>query len=112
MKTPYRDRGQAPPKDWADKAAAKVLADFRSGTNVIGGCREVYAAVAAALRDAARVREIATPATSPENEVLHKRPVAFRVPNGDGWTLLESEKAAQFEASARGVDYHGLYVRK
>lgn len=49
--------------------------------------------------------------TPVENVTLHKRPVAFRVPNGDGWTLLLSEEAAQAEADARGVDYDGLYVR-
>ena len=47
-----------------------------------------------------------------ENVTLHKRPVAFRVPAGDGyWTVLDNEEAAQLEAEQRGVDYQGLYVR-
>ena len=49
--------------------------------------------------------------TPVENVTLRKRPVAFRVPSGDGWLLMLSEEAAQLEADARGVDYDGLYVR-
>lgn len=49
--------------------------------------------------------------TPVENVTLQKRPVAFRIRNGDGWTLLLDEEAAQLEADRRGVDYDGLYVR-
>ena len=44
--------------------------------------------------------------TPVENVTLHKRPVAFRVPDGDGWLILKSEEAAQIEADARGVLKH------
>lgn len=51
--------------------------------------------------------------TPVENVTLHKRPVAFRVPDSPTtWTVLQSEDAAQIEADARGVEYEGLYVRK
>lgn len=46
-----------------------------------------------------------------ESVTLHKRPVAFRIPDGQGWLILQSEEAVQIEADARGVDYDGLYVR-
>ena len=49
--------------------------------------------------------------TPVENVTLHKRPVAFRIPNGDAWIILQSEEAAQIEAEHRGVAYDGLYVR-
>jgi hypothetical protein len=49
--------------------------------------------------------------TPVESVTLHKRPVAFRVPDGKGWTILQNEEAAQLEAEQRGVDYQGLYVR-
>jgi hypothetical protein len=52
--------------------------------------------------------ELVTPV---ENVTLHKRPVAFRVPDGAGWLVLQSEEAAQIEADHRGVEYQGLYVR-
>lgn len=53
--------------------------------------------------------ELVTPV---ENVTLHKRPVAFRVPDGSNWLILQNEEAAQIEADHRGVDYEGLYVRK
>ena len=54
--------------------------------------------------------QIVTPV---EHVTLHKRPVAFRVPDGPtAWTILQNEEAAQNEADARGVEYQGLYVRK
>lgn len=46
-----------------------------------------------------------------ENVTLQKRPVAFRVPDHDGWIILQNEEAAQIEADHRGVEYQGLYVR-
>jgi hypothetical protein len=46
-----------------------------------------------------------------ENVTLRKRPVAFRIPDGDKWIILQNEEAAQIEADHRGVDYDGLYVR-
>lgn len=49
--------------------------------------------------------------TPVENVTLRKRPVAFRIADGDGWLILQSEDAAQIEADHRGVDYEGLYVR-
>ncbi len=49
--------------------------------------------------------------TPVENVTLHKRPVAFRVPDGKGWLILQNEEAAQLEAEQRGTDYEGLYVR-
>lgn len=49
--------------------------------------------------------------TPVESVTLHKRPVAFRIQDGDGWLILQSEEAAQIEADARGVEYQGLYVR-
>jgi len=49
--------------------------------------------------------------TPVENVTLQKRPVAFRIPAGDGWVILLNEEAAQIEADHRGVDYDGLYVR-
>lgn len=52
--------------------------------------------------------ELVTPL---ESVTLHKRPVAFRVPDGDRWLILQSEEAAQIEADHRGVEYQGLYVR-
>ena len=52
--------------------------------------------------------ELVTPV---ENVTLHKRPVAFRVIDGDRWVILLSEEAAQIEAEHRGVDYEGLYTR-
>jgi hypothetical protein len=58
-----------------------------------------------------RASQRAQMVTPVENVTLHKRPVAFRVPNGDGWTLLQDEEAAQLEAEKRGVDYEGLYAR-
>lgn len=39
--------------DWADKAARKALQNFRRGSQISGGCVEIYPAVAAALRQAA-----------------------------------------------------------
>lgn len=53
--------------------------------------------------------EMVTPV---ENVTLRKRPVAFRVPDGDRWIILQSEEAAQIEADHRGVEYQGLYVRE
>jgi len=47
-----------------------------------------------------------------ENVTLRKRPVAFRIPDGDKWIVLQSEEAAQIEADHRGVDYEALYTRK
>lgn len=47
-----------------------------------------------------------------EHVTLRKRPVAFRVPDGEQWIILHSEEAAQIEAEHRGVDYDGLYVRE
>lgn len=41
--------------DWADKAAREALKDFRKGSQISGGCVEIYPAVAAALRQAAHV---------------------------------------------------------
>lgn len=46
-----------------------------------------------------------------ESVSLHKRPVAWRVPDHDGWIILQSEEAAQIEAERRNVSYQGLYVR-
>ena len=46
-----------------------------------------------------------------DKEPLGKRPVAFRVPDGSGWTLLLDEDAARIEAERRGVNYQGLYAR-
>lgn len=46
-----------------------------------------------------------------ENPTLEKRPVAFRLPEHDGWIILQSEDAARIEADHRSVDYQGLYVR-
>jgi hypothetical protein len=43
--------------------------------------------------------------------VLVKRPVAFRIPDTDGWIILQNEEAARIEAEHRGVSYQGLYVR-
>lgn len=53
----------------------------------------------------------ATMVTPVENVTLHKRPVAFRIPEHDGWIILQNEEAAQIEAEHRGVSYQGLYVR-
>lgn len=53
--------------------------------------------------------EMVTPV---ENVTLRKRPVAFRVPDGERWVILQSEEAAQIEADHRGVKYQGLYVRE
>lgn len=53
--------------------------------------------------------EMVTPV---ENVTLRKRPVAFRVPDGERWIILQSEEAAQIEADHRGVEYQGLYVRE
>ena len=51
--------------------------------------------------------------TPVENVTLHKRPVAFRIPNnGGGWLILQNEEAAQIESEERGVDYQGLYIRE
>ncbi len=50
--------------------------------------------------------------TPVENVTLRKRPVAFRVPDGDRWIILQSEDAAVAEADHRGVEYQGLYVRE
>lgn len=52
--------------------------------------------------------ELVTPV---ENVTLHKRPVAYRIPDHDGWIILQNEEAAQIEAEHRGVEYQGLYVR-
>ena len=52
--------------------------------------------------------EMVTPVDS---VTLYKRPVAFRVPDGDKWLILQSEEAAQIEADHRSVDYEGLYTR-
>jgi hypothetical protein len=41
----------------------------------------------------------------------NRRPVAFRLPEHDGWIILQNEEAAQIEAEHRGVSYQGLYVR-
>jgi len=50
------------------------------------------------------------------NVTLRKRPVAFRIPDGnpddDKWIVLQSEEAAQIEADHRGVAYEALYTRK
>ena len=46
-----------------------------------------------------------------ENVTLAKRPVAFRLPETDGWIILQNEEAAAIEAEHRGVEYQGLYVR-
>lgn len=54
-----------------------------------------------------RVQEV----TPVENVTLRKRPVAFRIPDGDGWLILQNEEAAQIEAETRKIDYEGLYVR-
>lgn len=43
---------------------------------------------------------------------LQTRPVAFRLPDIDGWIILQSEEAAQIEAEHRSVSYQGLYVRE
>ena len=54
MKTHYRDRRAAARKqDFADKAARGALRDFRHGSQINGGCAEIYEAVAAAIRTAA-----------------------------------------------------------
>lgn len=50
MKTEYRDRRPAKKQDAADRAARAALADFRRGSQINGGCAEVYAAVADAIR--------------------------------------------------------------
>ena len=55
MRTEYRDRKPAPKQDFADKAAREALKYFRRGSQINGGCAEVYAAVAAAIRHAAGV---------------------------------------------------------
>lgn len=52
--------------------------------------------------------ELVTPV---ESVNLHKRPVAWRVHDGSGWTILQNEEAARLEAEQRDVDYEGLYVR-
>jgi hypothetical protein len=49
--------------------------------------------------------------TPVESVTLHKRPVAWRVPDHGGWIILQNEEAAQIEAEHRSVDYQGLYVR-
>jgi hypothetical protein len=49
--------------------------------------------------------------TPVENVTLHKRPVAWRIKDGNGWLILQNEEAAQIEAETRGVDYEGLYSR-
>ena len=49
--------------------------------------------------------------TPVENVTLQKRPVAFRIPVGDGWIVLLNEEAARAESEHRGVEYQGLYVR-
>lgn len=49
--------------------------------------------------------------TPVESVTLQKRPVAFRVPQKDGWAILQHEEAAQIEAEHLGVEYQGLYVR-
>ncbi len=38
--------------DWADKWTRDVLSDYRNGSQINGGCVEIYAAVSTALRDA------------------------------------------------------------
>lgn len=48
--------------------------------------------------------------TPVENVTLHRRPVAFRIPDNDGWVILQNEEAAQIEAEHRGVEYQGLYI--
>ena len=53
MKPNYKDRKPRAKQDFADKAARKALKDFRRGSQIDGGCIEVYAAVAAAIRHAA-----------------------------------------------------------
>ena len=50
--------------------------------------------------------------TPVENVTLRKRPVAFRLPDTEGWIILQNEEAAQIEAEHRNVDYQGLYVRE
>ncbi len=37
--------------------------------------------------------------------------MAFRIPDHDGWIILQNEEAAQIEADQRGVEYEGLYIR-
>lgn len=57
-----------------------------------------------------RIAELAAVVEHPRTP-LSKRPVAFRIPDHDGWIILQSEEAAQIEADHRGVTYQGLYVR-
>lgn len=52
MKPDYRDRKPTSKLDRADKAAREALKQFRHGTQITGGCAEIYAAVAAAIRSA------------------------------------------------------------
>lgn len=50
-------------------------------------------------------------ADAPKGDVLSKRPVAFRVKNGEGWSLYHSEELAYAVAEENGAVMQGLYVR-
>ena len=39
-------------------------------------------------------------------------PVAYRLPEHDGWIILQNEESAQIEANHRGVSYQAIYIRE
>lgn len=51
MKPDLRIRKPALKQDYADRAARQALRDFKVGSQISGGCAELYEAVASAIRE-------------------------------------------------------------
>lgn len=47
----------------------------------------------------------------PEPPKLEKRPVAWRIKDGDGWIITQDEHAAYLAHEKTGAEMQGLYVR-